>query len=131
MDDELTTPHAEDRGANNHAARNHGKDHLPGSDDPAHRDPAHEDVAHEDVTKQGDAPSVAPKPRSRRSFLMGAAGGLAALVAAACGRERPTPTPSPLPTVTPSPTATQVGQSSLLPPPRGAYQYSHATNGRR
>lgn len=58
--------------------------------------------------------------RSRRRFLMGAAGGLAALVAAACGRSRSTPTPSPLPTVTP--TATQVGQSSLLRPASRAYQ---------
>ena len=61
-----------------------------------------------------------PRPRSRRSFLVTAAGGVAALVAAACGRSRSTPTPSPLPTVTP--TATQVAQSSLLPPPRGTYQ---------
>jgi hypothetical protein len=68
--------------------------------------------------------------RSRRRILAGAVGGLAALVAAACGRSRSTPTPSPLPTVTPTPTATQVGQSSLLPPPQG-YQ-SHlpwVTNG--
>jgi hypothetical protein len=60
--------------------------------------------------------------RSRRNFLMGAAGGLAALVAAACGRSRSTPTPSPLPSVTPTPTATQVAQSSLLARPAGAYQ---------
>lgn len=48
---------------------------------------------------------------SRRKVLAGLAGGAAALMAA-CGRGRPTPTASPLPTAT----ATQVGQSSLLPP---------------
>ena len=60
---------------------------------------------------------------SRRRVLAGLAGGMAALLAA-CGRQRvtPTPTPSPLmPTVTP----TQVGRSSLLPPPQGGYnQYA-------
>jgi hypothetical protein len=56
---------------------------------------------------------------SRRRFLAGAAGGVAALLAA-CGRERSTPTPtySPLPT----PTATQIGQSSILPPGDAAHQ---------
>src|SRR3954471_15890550 len=62
-----------------------------------------------------------PSPRgSRRRFLVAAAGGLTALVAAACGKSRSTPTPSPLPTATP--TSTQVAQSSLLAPPRGDYQ---------
>jgi hypothetical protein len=70
-----------------------------------------------------ESPTVETPPRrSRRRFLVGAAGGMAALVAAACGRSRSTPTPSPLPTVTATPTATQVAQSSLLPPPRGSYQ---------
>jgi hypothetical protein len=66
----------------------------------------------------------ATKRSNRRSFLIAAAGGVAALVAAACGRSRPTPVPSPLPSVTPTPTptATQVAQSSLLPPPQGSYQ---------
>jgi hypothetical protein len=61
---------------------------------------------------------------SRRRVLTGLAGGVAALMAA-CGRQRakPTPTPSPLvPTVTPTPT--QVGRSSLLPPPSGHHQYA-------
>ena len=47
---------------------------------------------------------------SRRSFLVSAAGGLAAAALAACGKPRATPTPSLLPTLTPSP----VAHSSLL-----------------
>ena len=67
-----------------------------------------------------EAAAQVTKPMgSRRRFLIGAAGGVAALVAAACGKSRPTPMPSPLPTVTPTPTATQVAQSSLLPRPSG------------
>ena len=63
--------------------------------------------------------NASPARHSRRRFLAGAAGGLAALVAAACGRSRSTPTPSPLPTITPTPTGTQVGSSSLLPTQSG------------
>lgn len=90
-----------------------------------------EDQAAESLSRrvEDDAANVpigntdnAPEARSRRGFLLTAAGGLAALVAAACGRARPTPVPSPLPTVTPTPTATQVAQSSLLPPPQVGYQ---------
>ncbi|MCC6456742.1 MAG: hypothetical protein IT328_17440 [Caldilineaceae bacterium] len=82
----------------------------------------------EDQTNQPAGPTPDPAVesspgRGRRRFLMGAAGGLAALVAAACGRSRSTPTPSPLPSVTPTPTATQVGQSSLLSP--GGSQQAH------
>jgi len=68
--------------------------------------------------------STMPPKRSRRRFLVGAAGGLSALVAAACGKSQPTPTPSPLPSLTPTSTATatQVAQSSLLAPPQGAYE---------
>jgi hypothetical protein len=111
MDDELTTPQAP-----SHVSREENSRH----DDLTKQDSA-SDAVNDTVEAFGRDASASPVP-SRRRFLMGAAGGIAALVAAACGRSRSTPTPSPLPSVTPSPTATQVGQSSLLPPPRGGYQ---------
>lgn len=51
----------------------------------------------------------------RRTLLGGFASGLAALVAAACGRDSATPTPAP--TACPTPTGTPVAASSLLEPP--------------
>ena len=56
----------------------------------------------------------AQRPLSRRRFLTGLAGGLAAFIAA-CGRNG-TPTPAPLPTAT----ATPVADSSLLTTPFGS-----------
>lgn len=63
-----------------------------------------------------EADEVNPTRASRRAFLVRAVGGATALVAAACGRERPGPSP------VPTPTATQVARSSLLPTPSGAEQ---------
>jgi hypothetical protein len=50
---------------------------------------------------------------NRRRFLGGTASSMAALIAAACGRNQPTPTATPCATST----ATPVSQSSLLAPP--------------
>ncbi|MBK8798229.1 MAG: twin-arginine translocation signal domain-containing protein [Anaerolineales bacterium] len=73
--------------------------------------PADDTAAAEDKpTSLETTPSTAPEPRSRwsrRHFLGGAASGLAALVAAACGGADPTPSPLPSPM-----------RSPLLPTPR-------------
>jgi hypothetical protein len=72
----------------------------------------------EDVEDPVQEPSSAPAV-NRRRFLGGLAGGAAALLAAACGRNR-TPTPSPL---IPTSTATPVADSSLLTTPSGIRSY--------
>lgn len=76
----------------------------------------------EEQTNAGvNPPTVAASSLNRRSFLGGLASGVAALFAAACGRN---PTPTPTPTACPTPTTTPIAQSSLLTTPgRGHWVY--------
>ncbi|MCL4858813.1 MAG: hypothetical protein KJZ93_05375 [Caldilineaceae bacterium] len=75
-------------------------------------------VTHEEPSSPPDPTQphdLGRRPLNRRRLLGGLAGGAAALIAAACGRNR-TPTPTP---IAPG-TATPVAQSSLLVTPSGA-----------
>ncbi len=60
-----------------------------------------------------DTPALPKEPFNRRRFLSGLLGGTAALVAAACGRDRATPTP----TLRATPTSTSLARTSALPSP--------------